>query len=498
MTYKLLLDSIICIKNGYISKLNKVTIKKSKQIIDMLMILYRKGFIKNFNYISLNKIDVFLKYTSDDLFFFFREFKILTNLRRPMYSKNYNIFVNYNKSIVVLNSIKGLLSNSDLFLSTYNYIKNKLNFNFLNIYSNKYAYKIVSNFNNNNIFDLFSMNTLFFFDKNIRGSIKGSFYYYFKVDGLNYLTNYSIFIMQRYFKKQIKDYYLNLVLNTKFNNGFNKTYDFFFSIFYNLFIYKNELENFKNSDIFALTSSFFLNRKNNNKNFDSFFLFNYIQSKKILGKLKTYNYNNLSLYDFNLFNFDKLNENNFKYKFFYQKINKDYMLNNNFSEFLGNNTDICYYISNVFGNSFDVFIFNKIKMKYRINFIRKFFFNFSFVYKKKKINEFIIKKNNFLSFFNLKKQEVDFYFIDYMFRSYVYKFKDIYNKIKKNNKNMYNFNNFLKNYFNYTTLLLLKIKKKKFVSFKNNQLINKTKSKTFIDINNKNKVLNSIFSFCFL
>ena len=115
MNYLLIIDSIVRIKNGYMAKQRSVKVRRSKHVIDMLSILYNYNYILGFNFKDLFNIIVFLKYKAEDpLFNLLDNFKVMSGLRRPFFIRFFNLVSRFNKSLIILNTVKGLNSNFNL------------------------------------------------------------------------------------------------------------------------------------------------------------------------------------------------------------------------------------------------------------------------------------------------------------------------------------------------------------------------------------------------
>lgn len=94
------------IKNGFLSKKFKIIQKYSKQSINILNILIKEGFIKNYK-IEKKKINIYLKYKKNksvinDIIFFSKNNKYI-------YIKNKNLY-KIKKNFYLLSTTLGLLN----------------------------------------------------------------------------------------------------------------------------------------------------------------------------------------------------------------------------------------------------------------------------------------------------------------------------------------------------------------------------------------------------
>lgn len=97
------------IKNGYLIKKSKITQIQSKQVLNILNIFVREGFIKSYK-ISVNnnyEIEIYLKYKNNQPVF--KEIKRLSKSGQRLYIKNNDLYLQ-KKGIYILSTSKGILT----------------------------------------------------------------------------------------------------------------------------------------------------------------------------------------------------------------------------------------------------------------------------------------------------------------------------------------------------------------------------------------------------
>lgn len=295
MNYLLIIDSIVRIKNGYMAKQRSVKVRRSKHVIDMLSILYNYNYILGFNFKDLFNIIVFLKYKAEDpLFNLLDNFKVMSGLRRPFFIRFFNLVSRFNKSLIILNTVKGLNSNFNLIKLTRDSFYNNYNSKLHNLY---YLDKI--NKNNFNTFSFFKNDSLIF-----------DFYYYYNINRSFYFNNFNLkynnlilIFNDKYIKENFTYNKLDLNKLNFFKSNFNLFLDFIFLFFFSLF------NSFKNVDSFFF--KFFIK---------NLLLDNVNNPYSFILKKKKLNFNNNQFYfDYlyiYLINFLKLNS---KRRFIYSK-----------------------------------------------------------------------------------------------------------------------------------------------------------------------------------
>jgi|694.fasta_scaffold17590_9 ribosomal protein S8 len=440
MNYLLIIDSIVRIKNGYMAKQRSVKIRRSKHVIDMLSILYNYNYILGFHYKDLFNVIVFLKYKAEDpLFNLLDNFKVMSGLRRPFFLRFFNLVSKFNKSLIILNTVKGLNSNFNLIKLTRDSFYNNFNSKLNNLY---YLDKININY----------LNTFSFFKDNF---LNFDFYYYFNTNRSFYYNNFNLkynnlvlLFNHKYIKKNFiyNNYikYKSKKLIFKKRN-YNILLDFFFLFFFSLF---NSL---RNVDYFFF--NFFIKNLLNesNKNPYSFFF------KKKIFKINNQKYNFDYLFLF-LINFFKLNS---KRRFIYSKFSQVSLQNSLLERkdnsiiyryFFFNKLDYNYnllgasnffFFSKFFGYFLNCDIDNLTFLKIREAKIKKNFIEIKKIFKNNKkklnINPKIIDN---IFFKNSKKYYMKFSisFLDYIFAKNIKKIFNIFSKNSFKNISNYLFN----------------------------------------------------------
>lgn len=97
------------IKNGFLSKKTKIVQQYSKQSINILNILIKEGFIKNYK-IESNKINIYLKYKNNKSII--NNIKYLSKPGKRLYIKNKNIYKK-KEGFFLISTSKGLLTLSE-------------------------------------------------------------------------------------------------------------------------------------------------------------------------------------------------------------------------------------------------------------------------------------------------------------------------------------------------------------------------------------------------
>ena len=77
------------IKNGYLSNKSKITHQKSKQIINILNIFVKEGFIRSYK-IDSNQLDIYLKYRKNKAVII--ELKRLSKPGKRLYINNKDLY----------------------------------------------------------------------------------------------------------------------------------------------------------------------------------------------------------------------------------------------------------------------------------------------------------------------------------------------------------------------------------------------------------------------
>jgi len=110
-------DTYIRIKNGYILNSKFVWVIKSKQVVNILSILYLEGFIRSYSFDSNqpNKIKVDLKYSSDGQGAV-RNIKGISKSSRRVYTSNKTLWGLCSKNSLgcfILSTSKGVMSSKE-------------------------------------------------------------------------------------------------------------------------------------------------------------------------------------------------------------------------------------------------------------------------------------------------------------------------------------------------------------------------------------------------
>ena len=96
------------IKNGYLSNKSKITHQKSKQIINILNIFIREGFIKTYKINSKNQLDIYLKYKKNIAVI--SEIKRLSKPGKRLYITNKDLYKKKSGFYIISTSV-GILTN---------------------------------------------------------------------------------------------------------------------------------------------------------------------------------------------------------------------------------------------------------------------------------------------------------------------------------------------------------------------------------------------------
>lgn len=95
------------IKNGYISKKNKITQINSNQTRSLLNILIQNGFLRTYQIKKNNKIDIFLRYKQNQIVL--DKIKKISKPSKRIYFKNKNLYKN-KTGMYILSTSKGILT----------------------------------------------------------------------------------------------------------------------------------------------------------------------------------------------------------------------------------------------------------------------------------------------------------------------------------------------------------------------------------------------------
>ena len=429
MSFLLILDSIVRIKNGFMAKRDFVKVRRSKHVLDMLSILYKYNYINGFVYQGLYDIIISLKYKAEDPFFdFFDNFKIMSGLRRPFYSKFFKIVSKYSKSLVILNTTKGLNSNYNLIRLNKDY--SKKDFKNINNLSKLFYFDKINNDVNRMYFNTFSYfkTDNFIFD----------FHYYFNFNkffffkDFNLKNNLNILILFNYkYAKVNKNKIFKELHSEKKFNYYNIVIDLIFVFFLSFLAYLH--------------------------NADNFFFIKFIYSIRIFDVKNPFNYflkNNLMLLNYNDINSSK----DFSYVEGLLRFLKSFFVLNNKRRFFSELGDIKYvnkdYLLKERSTNYRYFFFNKNDFNTQIiGFNNYFYFNKFFSY------FFNCDLDNYL-LFNFKVNYYNFKFLEvnkFFRKKWLFNSKKIYFNnflIRDNTKVKFNF--FFKKFINYFSLILNK------------------------------------------
>ena len=94
------------IKNGYLANKSKITNQKSKQIINILNIFVKEGFIRSYK-INSNQLDIYLKYRKNKSVII--ELKRLSKPGKRLYKNNKELYKK-KKGIYILSTSMGLVT----------------------------------------------------------------------------------------------------------------------------------------------------------------------------------------------------------------------------------------------------------------------------------------------------------------------------------------------------------------------------------------------------
>ena len=95
------------IRNGYISKKSKIVQYKSKQIMNILNILIKEGFIKSYKINLNNQLDIYLKYKNNKAVI--TEIKRLSKPGKRLYITNNDLYKKKTGIYIISTSI-GILT----------------------------------------------------------------------------------------------------------------------------------------------------------------------------------------------------------------------------------------------------------------------------------------------------------------------------------------------------------------------------------------------------
>jgi len=95
------------IKNGCLLRKTKIVQLKSKQIINILNLLIKEGYIRGYKLTLNNNIDVYLKYKNNIPVI--KDIKRLSKPSRRLYIKNKDLFKKQ-KGFLILSTSKGFLT----------------------------------------------------------------------------------------------------------------------------------------------------------------------------------------------------------------------------------------------------------------------------------------------------------------------------------------------------------------------------------------------------
>ena len=94
------------IKNGYLSNKSKITHQKSKQIINILNIFVKEGFIRSYK-INSNQLDIYLKYRKNKSVII--ELKRLSKPGKRLYINNKDLYKK-KRGIYILSTSVGVVT----------------------------------------------------------------------------------------------------------------------------------------------------------------------------------------------------------------------------------------------------------------------------------------------------------------------------------------------------------------------------------------------------
>lgn len=97
------------IKNGYLSKKSKIIQSNSKQVINLLNILIREGFIKGYKILpeNKNKLEIYLKYNNNQSIL--TEIKRMSKPGKRLYLKNKDLYKK-KRGFYILSTSNGILT----------------------------------------------------------------------------------------------------------------------------------------------------------------------------------------------------------------------------------------------------------------------------------------------------------------------------------------------------------------------------------------------------
>ena len=94
------------IKNGYLANKSKITNQKSKQIINILNIFVKEGFIRSYK-IDSNQLDIYLKYRKNKSVIM--ELKRISKPGKRLYITNKDLYKK-KKGIYILSTSMGIIT----------------------------------------------------------------------------------------------------------------------------------------------------------------------------------------------------------------------------------------------------------------------------------------------------------------------------------------------------------------------------------------------------
>lgn len=95
------------IKNAYLTKKTKIIQIKSKQIINILNILIKEGFIKSYKINSKNQLDIYLKYKKNKAVI--TEIKRLSKPGKRLYITNKDLYKK-KRGLYIISTSLGILT----------------------------------------------------------------------------------------------------------------------------------------------------------------------------------------------------------------------------------------------------------------------------------------------------------------------------------------------------------------------------------------------------